>query len=186
MQVSDTQVFGSKIVNETRFQYLRELDSQLPVTTTPAVNVLGAFTTGGNSQGKIIDHQNHYELQNYTSLVHGNHIFKFGGRLRALHDSAFPNLDSTAPSFFRLWIRRKTLRRIPIATLPPIPRPPVRSRINMLCSNWRSRGERLTPPSFRLPAACPMLTSPRYDAGLYAQDDWRVAAEHYAQCGPAF
>src|SRR5579862_2378424 len=63
LQISDTQVFGSKIVNETRFQYLRERDSQLPVATTPAVNVLGAFTTGGNSQGAIIDHQDHYELQ---------------------------------------------------------------------------------------------------------------------------
>src|SRR5450631_4419845 len=68
LQISDTQVFGAKIVNETRFQYLRDRDSQLPVTTTPAVDVLGAFTTGGNSQGAIISHQDHYELQNYTSL----------------------------------------------------------------------------------------------------------------------
>src|SRR5438876_3665168 len=89
LQIGDTQVFGSKIINETRFQYRHERDSQLPVSTTPAVNVLGAFTTGGNSQGAIIDHQDHYELQNYTSLVQGNHIFKFGGRLRAIRDASF-------------------------------------------------------------------------------------------------
>ena len=33
LQISDTQIFGAKIVNETRFQYLRESDSQLPVST---------------------------------------------------------------------------------------------------------------------------------------------------------
>src|SRR5229473_1808251 len=83
LQISDTQVIGSKIVNETRFQYLGERDSQLAQTATPAVNVLGSFTSGGNSQGDIIDRQNHYELQNYTSLVHGNHILKFGCRFNA-------------------------------------------------------------------------------------------------------
>ena len=89
VQIGDTQVFGSKIVNETRFQYLRESNSQFPVTATPAVNVLGAFTSGGNSRGTIIDHEDHYELQNYTSLVHGTHILKFGGRLRANRNANF-------------------------------------------------------------------------------------------------
>src|SRR5712664_3201698 len=49
-QVSDTQVIGSKIINETRFQFLREINSQTAQNTTPAVNVLGAFDAGGNSQ----------------------------------------------------------------------------------------------------------------------------------------
>src|SRR5439155_3887322 len=48
LQVSDTQVIGSKIINETRFQFLREGDSQSAQNTTPAVNVLGAFDAGGN------------------------------------------------------------------------------------------------------------------------------------------
>ena len=31
--------------------------------------------------------QNHYELQNYTSIVHGKHMIKLGGRLRDLTDT---------------------------------------------------------------------------------------------------
>jgi hypothetical protein len=87
VQISDTQVFGSKVVNETRFQYLRENDTQTALNTNPAVNVPGAFIGGGNNQGISADHQNHYEFQNYTSIIRGNHTIKFGARLRDLSDT---------------------------------------------------------------------------------------------------
>src|SRR3984957_17482761 len=86
-QVGDTQVIGAKIINETRFQYLRELSNQLAIGNQPTLNVLGSFGGGGNSQGSILDHQDHYELQNYTSVVHGNHSIKFGARLRGIRDA---------------------------------------------------------------------------------------------------
>ena len=87
VQLSDTQVFGAKIVNETRFQYNRDNNLQNPQDTNPAVSVLGNFLGGGNSEGTLNDLQNSYELQNYTSLIHGNHTMKFGARFRATHDS---------------------------------------------------------------------------------------------------
>jgi len=89
VQISDTQVFGTKIVNETRFQYNRDNNLQNPQDTNPAVSVLGNFTSGGNSEGTLNDLQNNYEIQNYTSLIHGNHTLKFGGRFRADQDSDY-------------------------------------------------------------------------------------------------
>ncbi len=89
VQISDTQVFGSKIVNETRFQYNRDDILQNPTDTNPAVNVLGSFMGGGAGSGNVNDLQNNYEMQNYTSLIHGNHIIKFGGRLRATQDTNY-------------------------------------------------------------------------------------------------
>src|SRR6202050_1562170 len=50
LQVSDAQVIGAKIVNETRFQYLRELDNQFAQNSQPTLNVLGSFGGGGNNQ----------------------------------------------------------------------------------------------------------------------------------------
>ncbi len=105
VQISDTQVFGAKVVNETRFQYNRDNNIQNPQNTTPAVSVLGEFLGGGNSEGALNDLQNNYELQNYTSLIHGNHTMKFGARFRATHDTdystslfngtfIFPSLDA--------------------------------------------------------------------------------------------
>jgi hypothetical protein len=103
VQISDTQVFGSKIVNETRFQYLRDANIQNPQDTNPAVSVLGNFVGGGNSQGTLNDLQNSYEVQNYTSVIHGNQTMKFGIRIRANHDSDYStsafNGTFTFPTF---------------------------------------------------------------------------------------
>ncbi len=82
VQISDTQVFGSKIVNEIRFQYNRDHSDQIPLSTAPELSVPGFFATGGNSAGHVVNQENHYEIQNYTSYVSGNHSVRFGGRLR--------------------------------------------------------------------------------------------------------
>jgi hypothetical protein len=87
VQVSDTQIFGSKVVNETRFQYLHDGSSQNPQSTAPAIIIPFEFQGGGNSLGTILDTQNHYELQNYTSVAFGNHLLKFGARLRDLNET---------------------------------------------------------------------------------------------------
>jgi len=87
LQISDTQVIGSKIVNETRFQYNHDNNLQNPIDGNPTVNVFGSFVGGGSGSGVQDDLQNRYEVQNYTSLIHGNHILKFGGRIRATRDN---------------------------------------------------------------------------------------------------
>jgi hypothetical protein len=89
LQVSDTQAFGTNIINEIHFQYLRDESNQLPLSSAPTVSVGGAFTGGGNNSGTINDNANHYELQNYTSIQFSKHFLKFGGRLRGLTDSNF-------------------------------------------------------------------------------------------------
>jgi hypothetical protein len=92
LQVSDTQILSARLVNETRFEYIRDRDNQTPLFTTPTITVQGAFTGGGNNEGTIRDAQDHYELQNYTSAALGVHAIRFGGRLRLVRDAN----DSTA------------------------------------------------------------------------------------------
>jgi hypothetical protein len=87
LQVSDTQVFGTKVVNETRFQYLHDTSNQNPQSTAPTIVVPFEFQGGGNNLGAIADTQNHYELQNYTSVAFGNHLLKFGARLRDVSET---------------------------------------------------------------------------------------------------
>jgi len=69
-------------VNETRFQYQRIHSDQTPVSTAAELSIPGFFASGGNSSGHVVNDENHYELQNYTSILSGNHSMKFGGRLR--------------------------------------------------------------------------------------------------------
>ena len=87
LQVSDTQVLSARLINETRFEYIRDRDNQLPLYTTPTVTVQGAFTGGGSNDGTVRDAQDHYELQNYTTAALGTHAIRFGARLRAVRDA---------------------------------------------------------------------------------------------------
>src|SRR5581483_8745774 len=43
-QIGDTQILGPSVVNETRFQYVRELTQQTPLSSAPQINVQGAFS----------------------------------------------------------------------------------------------------------------------------------------------
>ena len=129
VQITDTQIMGTKAINETRFQYLRDNSGQNPLSTAVGINVLGEFTGGGASSGTQTDHQDHYELQNYTSISQGKHFLKFGGRLRAVHEVntssagfngtyTFPNIarlhrcySDSEPAFHRCNLQRRGTHR---------------------------------------------------------------------------
>jgi hypothetical protein len=91
LQISDTQILSPKTINETRFQYIRDRGHQRPLSDSPAINVLGAFLAGGNSSGRIGSHLDRYEAQNYTTMVFGRHLAKFGGRLRVAREAYTSN-----------------------------------------------------------------------------------------------
>ncbi|MGA8492815.1 MAG: carboxypeptidase regulatory-like domain-containing protein [Terriglobales bacterium] len=167
VQISDTQVVSDNIVNETRFQYLRDDSTQTVPNFSPTISVLGAFTGGGNQLGNSSDTQNHYELQNYTSIVHGNHLIKFGGRLRATTDSSVSNQNfNGAFTFSTLGDYEINVQpgtsclSLLIAALPTIP------TTAALANCGASQ--------FSITTGQPLSEVTLVDAGLYAQDDWRI------------
>jgi hypothetical protein len=87
VQLSDSYVINDHIVNETRFQYLRDVSSTTGQGSTPQAAVLGYFTGGGGSVSQINDHEDHLELQNLTTMSVGAHAIKFGTRLRDNRDA---------------------------------------------------------------------------------------------------
>jgi hypothetical protein len=93
IQVSDSQVYGAKFVNNTRFQYVRDSNNQTPQLVAPAIIVLQNFQGGGSPLGTVRDTQQEFELQNYASLALKNHYVRFGGRLRNNRDNNFSNAN---------------------------------------------------------------------------------------------
>ena len=87
LQLGNTQVIGSKLVSETRFQYVRSSLEQTPKSTAPAIIVQGAFGSGGSPLQSSTDKQDRFESQEYLSLVKGNHLVRFGARYRLLHEA---------------------------------------------------------------------------------------------------
>jgi hypothetical protein len=92
-QLSDSQIISDHIVNETRFQYLRDLDSSAPASTAPQISVPGAFSSGGSYGQHYSDHEDHFELQNLTTMSAGAHAIKFGTRLRYRREADWTNAN---------------------------------------------------------------------------------------------
>jgi hypothetical protein len=167
LQISDTQVLSPNVVNETRFQYLREDSNQTTQNFQPTISVLGAFTGGGNQLGNGSDMQNHYELQNYTSIVHGNHLIKFGGRLRAMTDSSVSNSNFNGVFTFSS-LQQYAINLQPgtsclsllTAALPTVPTPSALAQCGA--------------SQFSITSGQPLSDVTVVDAGLYGQDDWRI------------
>jgi len=157
LQVSDTQLFGTKIVNETRFQYLRDSFTQTPQSTAFTLNVQAAFVGGGNPQQTNLDTQNHYELQNYTSWLLGKHVLKFGGRLRLLNEDSFtnPNFNGTF-TFNSLDTYQITEQGIANGLTP---------------AEIRAAGGGAG--QFSITYGTPSISANYLDMGLYISDDWR-------------
>lgn len=156
VQISDSQILGTKAVNETRFQYNRDNSHQTPLGTDPTIDVIGAFNGGGSNGGLQSDHTGRYELQNYTSLALGTHFLKFGGRLRATHEVDFSgagfNGGFTFPSI-------EAFQAAEQALAGGDPTAPGATQFTLNAS-----------PS----GGVPTVSATVVDAGLYVQDEWRV------------
>ena len=149
VQISDTQVLGAKVVNETRFQYLHDNSSQNPLSTAVGINVLGAFTGGGAGSGTEADYQDHYEFQNYTSLSQGKHFVKFGVRLRDVHEVNTSNAGFNGSYTFSGTSTASSYQNY-LAGIP-----------SQLVIDGPA-------------GANPTVPANVVDAGLYVQDDWKV------------
>jgi len=180
LQISDTQVVNAKTINETRFQFVRSTNAQTPVSASPTIQVQGAFTAGGNVQGNSSDTLNRYELQNYTSMALGKHFVKFGARLRENRDDNFQTANFNGSFSFGT-------RQTPAPTVS-CPGPSAQltgiqayQQLVMGLANGQSVQSLIAcgfgPSDYSVstsPVGNPAVRVNWFDAGLYAQDDWRV------------
>src|ERR1035441_7957997 len=160
VQISDTQVLSPTMLNETRFQYIRNSSNQVPISDQPTLNVPEFFNGGGSPGGTVYNNQDHYELQNYTSIAHGRHFIKFGGRLRGTlyssnEDSNF-NGQFTFPS-----LKAYQITQIGLQQNPP-----------MTPAQIRALGGGAS--QFSIITGQPLSDVSMIDVGLYAEDEWRI------------
>ncbi|MCA1556401.1 MAG: carboxypeptidase-like regulatory domain-containing protein, partial [Acidobacteria bacterium] len=84
LQITETAIINQKVINETRFQFMRDRSLSESDDSTPTIRVLDAFTGGGAQVGSSFDNEDRYELSNFTSWTAGQHSLKAGARLRAV------------------------------------------------------------------------------------------------------
>ena len=98
--LSETHIFGPRLINEFRFAYVRR-NLAFPENdpTDPTTIISGAFTIGGANnfpQGRI---QNTFQWQDIATLVEGKHSIKIGVDLR--RNRLFNQADFDSKGTFR-------------------------------------------------------------------------------------
>ena len=158
LQFSDTQAYGAKLVNETRFQYLRDRNNQISADNSTTISVQGAFTGGGNSIGDTRDKQDHYEFQDYLQFEQGKHDMNFGARVRYLRDSNYATTNFNGQyTFTSIDTYRITEQGI---------------ADGLTQAEIRAMGG--GPSQFLQTKGTPGIAVSVFDAGLFAEDNWKL------------
>ena len=158
IEISDSQVISARAVNDLRLEFAHDTNNQLPLSQDATVQVQGAFTGGGNSQGKVLDTENHVEIHNLTSISSGKHYFTFGGRVRDVNEwnSSTGNFNGTF-TFASLAAYQSAEAAL------------------LACQQaGQSTCQASGASQFTLTAGNPVAAVNWIDLGLYAEDQWRI------------
>lgn len=164
---TDIEAWSPKILNEVRFQYMHQNSSSTPVSTGTTVSVQGAFTGGGSGGNGSRDTQEHYELNDLLHITRGPHDIDLGGRLRVVNDSNYStgnyNGSYTFSSLAAYQITKQALQA---------------------CQDSPSSPDCLTPTQIRAAgggaslfsqtSGTPTIAVSMADAGLFAEDNWKI------------
>ncbi len=161
LQVSDTDVISAKKLNQFRFQYLYDVATTTPQTLAAAINVQGAFVSGGNTTGTSSDFQNHFEAQNLTSFFVGKHTLVVGARLRDEHDSNTSNANFNGTFTFTSLAAYQTAEMN------------LQTCANSGGTNCQTSGA----TQFMIVGGNPLAAVNLFDVGIFAQDDWKLAPD---------
>ena len=158
LQISESHVFSERAVDDLRFEFVHDSNSQIPLSLDPTIQVIGAFTGGGSSQGKVLDTQDHYEVHDLASISLGKHYLTFGGRLRDM------NVWDSSSGNFNGYFTFPSLDAYQSAEL------------NLLaCKTAGQTGCQVSGASqFAITSGNPAASVNWIDLGLYAEDQWRL------------
>jgi Carboxypeptidase regulatory-like domain len=146
LQVTDTQIIGAHVIEEVRFQYVRDDTVTKPVNPGTSVNVGGAFTGFGSGGLNNTEVESRYEFQNITYWNYGKHAWKFGGRLRYSGDENTNTSNFLGQFSFDSIQQYQTFLQSGIGT----------------------------PTYYSQTVGTPTVSASVLDLGIFAQDDWKV------------
>jgi hypothetical protein len=185
VQATFTSVLGTKSVNEVLFQFNDSRNNNDAAYSPGAtVSVASSFVSGGNTESNF-SRNRLYEMQEMNTITQGKHTMKFGGRVRenqtdiqstnnfnGTYSFATPNNAVNAPCF------NGSLNN----PLLPALTNPTSIQDYQYTEILLSQGVPMLnilqdgcgPTNYTLNAGTPEFKVNQFDAGIFAQDDWRA------------
>jgi hypothetical protein len=177
LHFTDITTVSPKIEHEARFGVEFDGYTYTPNSTDPQVNVAGAFTSGGASEGNFQEHEIQSTIIDDAIIQAGNHLIKVGiqPELVSIHQRATTNFNGNY--------------NFGGATIPGTNAPitGVQQYINAL--NGSANG---APTAYNNVAGDPSIHVLQFRNALFYQDDWKVrpnlhfayGVRYYAQTDP--
>jgi hypothetical protein len=186
LQLTETALINQKIINETRFQFIRRRSEQESQNSSVITRVSEAFTGGGSQVGFSFNNENRYELQNFTSWSMGQHSLKAGIRIRGVSISDVSPQNFSGTFTFAGGVAPQLDTNNQIVTDPGTGLPLLtqitsieRYRRTLLLGSLglspaeiRLRGGGAT--QFSIAGGNPEAGVSQVDFGPFFQDDWRI------------
>lgn len=158
LQLTETATVSTRVINETRFQYIHSTARETALSSEPGIYVEGAFFGGGATVGDSSSVTNGWEADNLTIWTKGGHTWKWGGRVRQsfLSDTSRNNFAGTY-TFLTLAQYQTTLEL-------------------QQAGDSSAQIEQLGfgPWQFSLVSGTPTTRVSQADAGVFLNDGWRV------------
>jgi hypothetical protein len=158
IQFSDSQAWTPHLLNETRFQYTRDRNTQTPRFSAPTIAVQGGFTGGGSNSGLNHDNQDHYEFQDLVRIARGNHDVTLGGRIRGGRDANYSTGNFNGQYTFASLAAYQITAQGMAAGMTP--------------AQIRAAGG--GPSLFTQTEGTPGIVVTTFDTGLFAEDNWKA------------
>ncbi len=150
---------------------------QFPNSSTPQLQVAGAFTSGGNTGGRLRDHEIDTEFDDDAILSLSKHLLKFGLQSEYLRERM------VLPHQLQRNHGSSAAALLP-SSIPSLTSPPARPKPSPASSSTSAPsmvGTVARPPQYSNAAGNPNINMTQYRLALFLQDDWKVLPNlHFA------
>ncbi len=159
LQVTETAVLNTRMIDETRFQFMHTNTGQSARSLDPTVSVLDSFSSGGANIGQSYVHEKRYEIYNALAITKGKHFVKFGGRVRSVdQENQTQSGYNGTFTFTSLQAYKLTLQG---------------NTAGLTMAQIRANGG--GPSQFSITGGNPIGNVKQTDAGLFITDDWKLS-----------
>lgn len=180
VQATETAVISPTMINESRFQFMHTIANDTANSSSPTINVSGAFADGGVAVGNSGNTTNKVEFTNTSSLTHGTHTFKIGGRVRQSfnNDTSLNGFNGTFTFFGgtgpELDANDQPIpgTSVDLTALEVYQRTLLGEQLGFSAAQIRNIGGGAT--QFTLNGGKALTSVDQFDIGLFFNDDWRV------------